>query len=177
PGEHNYSGTLDARADNLLDYLSGFRGSTGKSESPIPVDVQATITSSKWDARGVIRVPDASTISFTANFPLRIGTDWSAFQSSPLNVTVDFPSIFLGKGPELFHPRIFQDGILSGNISLSETLQCPRIIGDMQLVNGKLSGDGWPSFNVTEASSRISFTGNHAAVEFLNVATKDADLL
>src|SRR5438876_307445 len=117
-GEHNYSGTLDARADNLLDYLSSFRGSTGKSESPIPVDVQTTITSSKWDARGVIRVPDASPISFTANFPLRIGTDWSAFQLSPLNVTVDFPSIFLGKAPQLFHPQIFQDGILSGNISL-----------------------------------------------------------
>ena len=47
----------------------------------------------------------------------------------------------------------------------------------MQLVNGKLSGDGWPSFNVTEASSRITFSGNHAAVEFFNVATKDADLL
>src|SRR5213594_1055405 len=176
-GEHNYSGTLDARADNLLDYLSSFRGSTGKSDSPIPVDVQATITSSKWDACGVIRVPDASPISFTANFPLRIGTDWSAFQLSPLNVTVDFPSIFLGKAPQLFHPAIFQDGILSGSVSLSETLQHPRITGDVQLVNGKLSGDGWTSFNLVEASSRIAFAGNRASVEFFNVATKDVDLL
>ena len=175
--ENNYSGTLDARADNLLDYLSRFRGSAGKKPNPIPIDLHATIDSSNWDAHGVIRVPDSSPISFTANFPLRIGTDWNAFQLSPVNITVDFPWILLGKGPQLFHPGIFQDGILSGNISLSETLQCPRIIGDMQLVNGKLSGDGWPSFNVTEASSRISFTGNHAAVEFLNVATKDADLL
>ena len=139
-GEHNYSGTLDARADNLLDYLSGFRGPTGKSASPIPVDVQATINSSKWDARGTIRVPDSSPISFTANFPLRIGTDWNAFQLSPLNVTLDFPSIFLAKTPQLFHPAIFRDGILSGSISLSETLQHPRIVGDVQLVNGKLSG-------------------------------------
>ena len=175
--ENNYSGTLDARADNLLDYFSRFRGSAGKKPNPIPIDLHATIDSSNWDAHGVIRVPDSSPISFTANFPLRIGTDWNAFQLSPVNITVDFPWILLGKGPQLFHPGIFQDGILSGNISLSETLQCPRIIGDMQLVNGKLSGDGWPSFNVTEASSRISFTGNHAAVEFLNVATKDADLL
>ncbi len=175
--ENNYSGTLDARADNLLDYFSRFRGSAGKKPNPIPIDLHATIDSSNWDAHGVIRVPDSSPISFTANFPLRIGTDWNAFQLSPVNITVDFPWILLGKAPQLFHPGIFQDGILSGNISLSETLQCPRIIGDMQLVNGKLSGDGWPSFNVTEASSRISFTGNHAAVEFLNVATKDADLL
>ncbi len=176
-GEHNYSGTLDARADNLLDYLSGFRGSTGRSESPIPVDVQATITSSKWDARGVIRVPDASPISFTANFPLRIGTDWNAFQLSPLSVTVDFPSIFLGKAPQLFHPQIFQDGILSGNISLSETLQHPRILGDVQLVNGKLFASSGAWFNLAEASSRIVFEGDRAWVEFFNATTKDVDVL
>src|SRR6184192_1786649 len=175
--ENNYSGTLDARADNLLDYFSRFRGSAGKKPNPIPIDLHATIDSSNWEAHGVIRVPDSNPISFMANFPLRIGTDWNAFQLSPVNITVDFPWILLGKGPQLFHPGIFQDGILSGNISLSETFQCPRIIGDMQLVNGKLSGDGWPSFNVTEASSRITFSGNHAAVEFFNVATKDADVL
>jgi hypothetical protein len=176
-GEHNYSGTLDARADNLLDYLSGFRGSNGKSANSIPVDVQVTITSNNWDARGMIRVPDSSPLSFTANFPLRIGTDWSAFQLSPLNVTLDFPSIFLGKMPQLFHPEIFQDGILSGSISVSQTLRHPRIVGDVQLVNGKLfaSTGGW--FNLAEASSRIVFEGDRALLEFFNAATKDVDVL
>jgi len=176
-GAHSYSGTLDARADNLLDYLSGFRGSTGKSAKPIPVDVQATIESNKWDARGVIRVPDSSPISFTADFPLRIGTDWGAFQLSPVNVTVDFPSIFLGKMRQLFHPEVFQDGILSGSISLSETLQHPRIVGDVQLVNGKLSASSGAWFNLTEASSRIVFEGDRASLEFFNAATKEADVL
>ena len=176
-GEHNYSGTLDARADNLLDYLSGFRGSTGKSESQIPVDVQATITSNNWDARGTVRVPGSSPITFTANFPLRIGTDWSAFQLSPLNITLDFPSIFLGKTPQLFHPEIFQDGILSGSISLSETLQHPHIVGDVQLVNGKFSANSGALFNLAEASSRIVFEGDRAWVEFFNAATKDVDVL
>ena len=175
-GDHNYSGTLDARADNLLDYLSAFRPSTGKKPRSIPVDVQATIKASKWDAHGVIRMPDSSPISFTANFPLHIGTDWSAFQLSPLNITLDFPSIFLGKTPQLFHPEIFQDGILSGSISLSGTLGHPRIAGDVQLVNGKLSGDGGTAFNLVEASTRVVFNENHGSVEFLNVATKDVDL-
>jgi hypothetical protein len=174
-GAHNYSGTLDARADNLLDYLSGFRGSIGKSPSSIPVDVQATITSSNWDARGVIRVPDSSPISFTTNFPLRIGTDWSAFQLSPLSVSVDFPSIFLGKTRQLF--PVFQDGLLSGSISLSETLQHPRIVGDVQLVNGKLSASSGAWFNLTEASSRIIFERDRARLEFFNAATKEAEVL
>ena len=176
-GEHNYSGTLDARADNLLDYLSGFRGPTGKSASSMPVDVQATIASSNWDARGMIRAPGSSPITFTANFPLRIGTNWSAFQLSPLNLTVDFPSIFLAKSPQLFHPEIFQNGILSGSISLSETLQHPRIVGDVQLVNGKLPASGRAWFNLTEASSRIVFEGDRARLEFFNAATKDVDVL
>src|SRR6184192_3453846 len=79
-GDHNYSGTLDARADNLLDYFSSVRRATGKSADRIPVDVQAAINSSNWDAHGVVRVLDSNPISFTANFPLRIGTDWNAFQ-------------------------------------------------------------------------------------------------
>src|SRR5438270_808999 len=175
-GEHSYSGTFDARADNLLDYLPSFRGSTGKSASSIPVDVQTTITSSNWDARATVRVPGSSPISFTANFPLRIGTDWSAFLLAPLNVTLDFPSIFLGKTPQLFHPEILQDGILSGSISLSETLQHPSIVGDVQLVNGKLSASSGVWFSLTEASSRIVFEGDRARLEFFNAATKDVDL-
>jgi hypothetical protein len=174
--EHNYSGTLEARADNLLDYFSRFRGSGGKTVDRVPVDVQASINSSNWDARGVMRVTNSSPISFTANFSLPIGTDWNAFQLSPLNVTLDFPSVFLARTPQLFHPAIFQDGILSGSISLSETLQRPRVVGDVQLVNGKLSNNGWTSFNLTEASSRIVFGGNGASVEFLNLATKDVDV-
>jgi hypothetical protein len=174
--EHDYSGTLEARADNLLDYFSNLGRSAGKSPSRIPVDVQATITSNNWDARGVMRLPDSSAISFTANFPLRIGTDWNAFQLAPINFTFDFPSVFLAKAPQIFHPEIFRDGILSGSISVSETLQHPRIVGDMQLVNGKMSGNGSIPFNFVEASGRVAFTGNRASVDFLNVASKDADV-
>ena len=171
--ERNYSGTLDARADNLLDYLSGFRGSTGKSATPIPVDVHSTITASKWNARGIIHVPDSSPISFTANFPLRIGTDWSAFQLSPLNVTLDFPSIFLGKTPQIFHPEIFQDGILSGSISLSETLKYPRIVGDVSLIDGKLQN---AFSNLTVLGGRVTFDERRASIDFLNASTGDASL-
>jgi hypothetical protein len=173
--EHNYSGTLETRLNNLLDYLSVPRG-VGEKANSIPADVQATIDSSKWDVRGVIHMPNSNPVSFTANFPLRTGTDWNAFRASPLNITLNFPSIFLANAPRLFHPQIFRDGILSGNISLSETLQHPHIDGDIQLLNGKLSGDGGSPINLTEASGRIAFGGNRASIEFLNVATKDADL-
>jgi hypothetical protein len=173
--EHNYSGTLQARANNLLDYMPSPAGTSEKA-IPIPADVEATIDSTKWNLRGVIHMPDSSPLTFTANFPLPIGTDWNAFRESPLNITLDFPAVFLARAPQLFHSEIFHDGILSGNISLSETLQHPRIDGDIQLMNGKLAGDGGTWFNLTEASGRIVFGGHRAAIEFFNAATKDIDL-
>jgi hypothetical protein len=64
---------------------------------------------------------------------------------------------------------------LSGKISLSETLERPRIVGEVQLVNGKLaSSDSF--LNVIGASTLAIFDGNHASLEFLNLATKDVDL-
>src|SRR6266487_815918 len=173
--EHNYSGTLEARLNNVLDYLAIPRGAAEKG-NPVPADVQATIDSSKWDVRGVIHIPNSSPMSSTANFLLPVGTDWNAFRISPLNITLNFPSVFLAKAPHLFHPQIFNDGILSGNISLSETLQHPHIDGDIQLTNGKMSGDAGGSINLTEASGRIVFGGNRASIEFLNLATKSTDL-
>src|SRR5262249_29074482 len=83
---------------------------------------------------------------------------------------------FLASAPPLFHSKIFEDGILSGNISLSETLQHPRIVGDVQLVNGKLFNSADSFVNAKEASGRISFDGTRGSLEFLNVATKDVDL-
>ena len=94
---------------------------------------------------------------------------------SPLKVSLDFPALFLAAAPQFFHSNILEDGILSGKISLSETLEHPRIVGEVQLVNGKLaSSDSF--LNVIGASTLAIFDGNHASLEFLNLATKDVDL-
>ena len=94
---------------------------------------------------------------------------------SPLKVSLDFPAIFLAAATQFFHSNILEDGILSGKISLSETLEHPRLVGEVQLVNGKLANSD--SFlNVMGASTLAIFDGNHASLEFLNLATKDVDL-
>jgi len=170
--EHNYSGRINATVDNLIEYLPIFRGSSDKNSKPTPANIQITIDSNKWEAHGVIGVPSSSPVNFTANLPLRIGTDWNAFLASPLNVALDFPSIFMANAPRYFYPEIFRDGILSGNISFSGTLQHPQITGDVQLMNGKLET---ASLNLTEASSRLSFRGNRASLDFFNATTKDVD--
>ena len=171
--EHNYSGTLTAAVDNLADYLSIFRGPAQSKSKPTPVKIQIAIASSKWDTRGVVSLPGSSPLNFTASFPLQIGTNWNAFLVSPLNVTLDFPSIFLVSAPQFFHPEIFGDGILSGRLSLSQTLQHPHVVGDVQLLKGKLQIF---FLNLTEASSHITFSGDRASINFFNGATNDVDL-
>src|SRR5215469_496673 len=171
--EHNYSATLTAAVDNLADYLSIFRGAAESKLKPTPVKIQISIDSSKWDVHGIISLPGSSPVNFTASFPLQIGTNWNAFLISPLNVTLDFPSIFLANAPQFFHPEIFGDGIISGRLSLSQTLQHPHVVGDVQLLKSKLQ----TSFlNLREASSHITFSGDHALINFFNTATNDVDL-
>ena len=94
---------------------------------------------------------------------------------SPLEVSLDFPAVFLAAVPQFLHSNILEDGILSGKISLSETLERPRIVGEVQLVNGKLASSDFFS-NVIGASTLAIFDGDHASLEFLNLATKDVDL-
>ena len=54
--EHKYSGKLDAWTDNLRDYIPTV-GTVGQNPKPIPLEFQATIDSSQWDAHGVIHAP------------------------------------------------------------------------------------------------------------------------
>jgi len=173
--QHKYSGTVDAWTNDLRDYVSTARVSPRQKPAAIPVEFQATVDSSQWDTRGVVHLPKSSPLTFTATFPLPIGITWSAFQMSPVNVSLDFTAIFLAAAPQFFHSNILEDGILSGKISLSETLECPRIVGEVQLVNGKLVTSDFFS-NLTGASALAIFDGTHASLEFLNVVTKEVDL-
>jgi hypothetical protein len=171
--DHNYSGTLSATIKNLAEYLAILRGPAARDAKATPAELKIAIESATWDVSGTIIPPNSAPLNFTAHFPLRIGADWSAFLASPFSATVDFPSIFLANAPQFFHPDIFLDGILSGKLSISETLQHPRITGDLQLLNGNLHNG---PMSLVEANGRITFSGDSGSIEFLNASTKDVDL-
>ena len=171
--QHNYSGAINATVDSLTEYWSIFRGPAEDNSKKTPANIQIAIDSNRWTVHGGIGFPGSGPLNFTGDFLLPIGTDWNVFLASPLNVTCDFPSIFLANVPQFFHPAVFRDGILSGNLALSGALQHPRITGDVQLMDGKLQN---APCNLTEANGRVTFAGNHASLDFMNVATTDVDL-
>ena len=168
--EHDYSGKLEGKVGDASDYF--LLGKTGSS-SAIPVQLEANISSGLWDAHTVFTLPGSSPVDVKAKFPLKIGEDWKGFLSSPVEAKVDFPTILLGSAPQIFHPPVFNEGILSGAISWSHTVQHPQLTGDAQLLNAKLQNS---PLDVTQASARITFNGDHAKIDFLNAATAEVEI-
>jgi hypothetical protein len=172
--EHNYSGKLNAAIANVNDYLSIFRGPGAGESKSISTETQIAIESGSWNAHASLNLAGSSPVTCDARFPLKLGQDWNAFLNSPVEITVNFPAILLANAPKFFHPELFTEGILSGKLSCSQTLQHPQIIGDLQLVNAKLQN---APLDLLQAAARLTFDGDHGAIEFFNASTKDVDLV
>ncbi len=168
--EQNYSGNIEAKVGDASEYF--LLGKTA-SGSAIPIQLEAKISSGLWDAHTIFTLPGSSPIEVKAKFPFKIGEDWKAFLASPLEAQINFPTLVLASAPQIFHPPVFHEGILSGAISWSQTLQHPHITGDAQLLDAKLQNG---PLDFTQASARITFDGDHGKIEFLNAATADVEV-
>jgi len=169
--ENDYSGSIEAKIGDASEYfLFGRAGSNGAA---IPVQLNTKISSGSWDTQAAFTLPGSSPVDLAAKFPLKIGQDWKTFLASPLEATIHFPALVLASAPQFLHPAIFNEGILSGTLSLSQNLEHPGVTGEVQLLNGVLQN---APLDLTRASGRLTFSGDHGTLEFLNGATKDVDL-
>src|SRR5437588_1685776 len=169
--ENDYSGAIEAKIGDASEYF--LLGRPGSSGAAIPVQLNTRISSGAWDTQAAFALPGSSAVDLAAKFPLKIGQDWKTFLASPLEATIRFPAVVLASAPQLLHPAIFNEGILSGTISLSQNLEHPNITGEVQLLNGVLQN---APLDLIRASGRMTFSGDHSALEFLNATTKDVDL-
>jgi hypothetical protein len=169
--EQDYSGNIEAKIGDASEYFLLGRPASGGA--PIPIQLEAEISSGTWNAHAAFTLPGSSPVDFTAKFPFKIGEDWKTFLASTLEAQINFPAVVLTSSPQFFHPAVFNEGILSGKISWSQTLQHPRIAGDVQLLNAKLQN---APLDFVQASARLTFDGDHGKIEFLNAATADVDV-
>ena len=169
--ENDYSGAIEAKIGDASEYF--LLGRPGSSGAAIPVQLNTRISSGAWDTQAAFALPGSSAVDLAAKFPLKIGQDWKTFLASPLEATIRFPALVLASAPQLLHPAIFNEGILSGTISLSQNLEHPNITGEIQLLNGVLQN---APLEMTRASGRMTFSGDRGTLEFLNAAAKDVDL-
>src|SRR5438477_2396307 len=169
--DNDYSGSIEAKVGDASDYF--LLGRSGSGGAAIPMQLNAKISSGSWDTQAAFTLPGSSPVDLVAKFSLKIGQDWKTFLASPLEATIRFPAVVLASAPQLLHPAIFNEGILSGTISFSQNLEHPGITGEVQLLNGVLQN---APLDLIRASGRMTFSGDHSALEFLNAATKDVDL-
>src|SRR5439155_6999888 len=137
-------------------------GGANSNGAAIPVQLNTKIYSCSWEALAVVTLPGSSPVDLAAKFSLKIGQDWKTFLASPLEATIRFPAVVLASAPQLLHPAIFNEGILSGTISLSQNLEHPNITGEMQLLNGMLQN---APLDLMRASGRLIFIGDHGTLE------------
>ena len=168
--EHDFSGSIEAKVGDAAEYFPLERAGA-KAAIPIQLNVQAT--ASAWDAHLVFTLPGSSPVDVAAKFPLKIGEDWKTFLAAPIEATIAFPTVVLTSAPQFSHPAIFNEGILSGKISLSRNFEHPNITGEMELLNGVLQN---APLDLVRASGRMTFNGEVANLESFDVSTKDVDL-
>ena len=169
--ENDYSGSIEAKIGDASEYF--LLGRAGSNGAAIPVQLNTKISSGSWDTQAAFTLPGSSPVDLVAKFPLKIGQDWKTFLASPMEATIHFPAVVLASAPQFLHPAIFNEGILSGTLSLSQNLEHPGITGEVQLLNGVLQN---APLDLTRASGRLTLSSDHGTLEFLNATTKDVDL-
>jgi hypothetical protein len=117
--------------------------------------------------------PGGDPISLDLSSQIYLGQERTRAALEPISANIDLPAIFLVQLPRYLSHDLFRDGILSGKLLISETLRHPKVSGDLQLINGKLTA---PPLPATVASGRLVFDGKTASLDFANINTRDVDL-
>jgi hypothetical protein len=180
-GHVTMSGTFAARLSIFggLDALQGWSEmhlrdfAVANDPARLSSDAQTRFASGMMTTKAGFLFRGGDPISLDLGSQIYLGHERSRAALEPISANIDLPAIFLVQLPRYLSHDLFRDGILSGKMSISETLRYPKISGDLQLINGKLIGTSLPAIT---ASGRVAFNGKTASLDFANISTHDVDL-
>ncbi|HEX8076801.1 MAG TPA: hypothetical protein VF511_03220, partial [Chthoniobacterales bacterium] len=87
----------------------------------------------------------------------------------PLSATLDFPAVFLANLPHYLSAGVFTRGILSGKLTISDSVQQPLVTGNFNLIDGKLLG-------ASSISAGATFQGRRGTIDYARIAQGNADI-
>lgn len=171
---YSYSGALNATIKDVSTYFLSESRHTGASDlKPTAVDIEGTASANKWDAHAIMYVPTSEPVNIAASFLLPIGSTWNSIFSGPFDATLEFPAVSLAHAPHILHKNTFRLGILSGRLSISETLRYPKISGELELKDGHLNST---LLGATKGAAKLTFRGANGTIDSATVISEGIDL-
>lgn len=116
--------------------------------------------------------PGSDAVKLDGSLPLQLEkfeTGYALKTDGPLSATLNFPATFLAKVPRYIAGGILTRGILSGDLTVSNSFQHPNIVGDVNLIDGHFLR-GW------SVATGLTFKGQGAAIDFVQLQQNHADV-
>lgn len=139
------------------------------NEPRLSADLEVRTALGTVNARATALSRGSDPASLEASFPLKLEKRESGYAlntDGPLSATLNFPAILLSKLPLYLSSRMFVDGILSGRVTVSDSLSHPQLHGTAHLINGRILGH--PTL-----STSITFGGESATIDFAQIAQQN----
>ena len=147
---------------HLRDFVFG-------NEPRISADLEMRAALGTLNGKATAIARGSDPVNLEASIPLKLEKRESGYvlnTDGPLSATLNFPAILLSKLPLYVSRRMFVDGILSGRLTISDSLHHPQLRGTAHLINGRLLGGA-------SLSTGITFGGQTATIDFAQVAQKN----
>ncbi|MEY2563691.1 MAG: hypothetical protein QOH88_1884 [Verrucomicrobiota bacterium] len=131
----------------------------------VTADLDAGLAAGTFSVKANATAGSSDPVTLEGAIPLRLQKRESSYglnTEGPISATLSFPAVFLGRLPRFLTAGIFDDGILSGQLAISNSLGQPRILGDVHLIDGQF-GVG------ASLSAQVTFAGPAATIEFVQL--------
>jgi hypothetical protein len=125
-------------------------------------DVEAQISAGIANFKANVAATRSDVVKAEGSLPLQLkkmATGYALDTEGPLAATLNFPSIFLAKLPAYLSRGTFTRGILSGNLTVSNSLRHPTILGEASLIDAQF-------LRGFSLSTGLTFTGPAATIDY-----------
>lgn len=140
-----------------------------ENEPRISADLDARASLGTINGKVALIAPRSDPVILEGSVPVKLQKRESGYAldwSGSLSATLNFPAVFLAKLPLYLSRRTFVDGILSGRLALSDSLDHPQLRGNAQLINGRLLGG-------LSLSAGMTFGGQTATTDYARFTQKN----
>ena len=136
-------------------------------------DLEARLSDGTANFKASVSATRSESVKAEGSFPLelkRLETGYALNTDGPFAATLSFPSIFLAKLPAYLTRGLFSRGILSGNLTFSNSLQQPNIAGEASLLDGQF-------LRGTSLSAALTFKGETGTIDFIQLKQNRTEIL